>query len=67
MMLLIWSLPSCGVFQKKQVPSTVEVVASVNCKAKCIAVTRAFVDEHGDLFSENIRLKAALEHCNKTP
>jgi len=34
---------------------------------KCIAVTRAFVDEHAQLFDQNIRLKQALKQCQQRP
>ena len=47
----------------------VHAPASVNCdpaKEECISVTRPFLDEHGALFAENIRLKAALKFCNQS-
>ena len=51
-------------------PNTVEVEASVHCTApvdKCIAVTRAFLDEHFRLFEQNIKLKQALKSCQGRP
>ena len=52
-----------------QTPSvkTVEVPVSSHCEGNdCFQVTRAFMDEHGNLLVENIRLKAALKFCNQS-
>ena len=60
-MLAIGVLSGCA--EQAEVIKTVEVVASVNCKTNCVAVTRAFVEEHFDLMAENIKLTAAWKVC----
>jgi hypothetical protein len=44
-------------------PNTVEVVASVNCQHKCIAVSRAFVEEHARWGEALIIAEADLRIC----
>ena len=67
-LLLIFSISSIVSCRTPSAPNPVEVDASVNCRRpadKCIAVSRAFVDEHARLFDQVIRLKAALKICEK--
>jgi hypothetical protein len=60
--LFIMSLGGCPAPEVK----TVEVQASIQCKEgdRCFSVTKEFLLEHGRLFDENIRMKAALKICN---
>ena len=70
LLLLILSFSGFVSCRTPSAPSTVEVEASVNCRGpadKCIAVTRAFLDEHLRLFEQNIRLRQALKICQDQP
>jgi hypothetical protein len=62
-LLLICCLSSYAGCRQTEV-KTVEVIASVNCTKDCIAVTRAFVEEHAAVMTENVRLKAELTACH---
>ena len=65
-MLLILCLMSTVSCALKPVPRPASG-ATVRCAADedCVSVSKAFVREHGELFDENIRLKAALKLCNE--
>ena len=41
--------------------------ATVHCQTDCVPVSKAFIKEHADWGIENIRLKAALNLCQKKP
>lgn len=65
-LILLWVLALVVGCHPAPVIKTVEVPASVHCEGPdCIMVTRTFVDEHGSLFAENIKLKAALKACRE--
>jgi len=65
-MLLMLCLLSSASCRPTSALKSIEVPASVNCHGSaCIAVTRAFVDEHAAILVENIRLKAALKACQE--
>ena len=39
--------------------------ATTQCLIDCASVSKSFLREHGQLFDENIRLKAALKLCQE--
>lgn len=61
-LILLLSVTSC---QSKPAQSIPASDATVQCQKDCIAVSKAFVKEHANLFNEVIRTKAALEDCRK--
>ena len=65
-MLFIYGLVGC----QHPTPTVVHTTMTVNCdpnKEPCFSVSRSMVDEHYELFAENIRLKAALKLCQEKP
>lgn len=61
MMLWIFCLTSIVSCQSQLPPKTVEVKTTVK------GCTRALIEEHDNLFAENIRLKEALKICRSKP
>ena len=55
------SLASCGHFGSKPARSVPANDSTVQCHADCVAVSKAFIKEHADLYDEVIRLRAALK------
>ena len=52
----------------KPAPELTPSPAMVGCVGpECVSVTKEFVKEHGRLFAEKIRLKAALKLCQEKP
>jgi len=63
-LVLIVGLSGCANHKLIVIHST----TTVNCdpaKDECFSVSRGFLDEHGQLFQEVIRLREALDTCNK--
>lgn len=64
LLMLCWlSFAGCG-----STPRVVAVGApTVQCKTDCVSVSQGFIQEHGDLLEETIRLKAKLDACYTKP
>lgn len=60
LMLCSATIVSCSWNKVPNVPAS---AATVHCAADCVAVSKAFVKEHADLFDQLIRAKAALAIC----
>jgi hypothetical protein len=41
--------------------------ATMQCQTDCVSVSKGYAIEHGQLFDEVIRLRAALEVCREKP
>ena len=63
--LLMLSLVTTASCTRKVVPSVPANDATVQCTVDCWSVSKAFVKEHAALFNEVIRLREALDTCNK--
>ena len=65
LLVMLSSLPfvSCA---SKSKPILIGDV-TVQCHTDCVPVSKAFIKEHADWGLENVRLKAALDLCQKKP
>lgn len=63
-MLCLSGFVSCA---SKPAPSVPANAATVQCTTDCVAVSKAFIKEHADLYDEVIRLRAALKFQSEKP
>lgn len=64
-LLVIGCLCSSVSCAKKPALNVLVGDATVECKTDCVAVSKGFVREHGQLLDEVIRTRAALKLCQE--